>query len=248
MLNAGLLHRAEPYRLNVLAARRLAAIGYLCVRVDLSGKGDTPPRESLTNRESVALDWKFLCEALESQFGPRPLLILGLCSGADNGIKLSALDLRIRGLILLDARSPPDRGFRYRFLMSRVWDWHRWARLSARLLRHFCLGTAAPAGTSSDFNLRDLPQPDDLDRCIKNLIENDGRLLMFFTRYADDYYNREGQFVKSLGVPGLRKICREHYWPDAQHLYSVEAHRQRLLSVIEGWATDHFTHFRRASK
>src|SRR6056297_2984484 len=98
MLNAGLLHREEPYRLNVLAARLLANSGYICLRVDLSGKGDTPPRENLTNRESVALDWKCISEGLINQFGNRSLIILGLCSGADNGIKIAAQDPSIKGL------------------------------------------------------------------------------------------------------------------------------------------------------
>ncbi len=244
MLNPGVLHRAEPYRLNVLAARRLAALGYLCVRMDLSGKGDTPPREGLSNRESVALDWKYLCEALERQFGPRPLVIMGLCSGADNGIKLSASDLRIRGLMLFDVRSPRDRGFLYRYLKSRVWDRRRWARVAGRLIRRLGLGAATPAGTSPDLGLRDLPRPDDLKRCVMSLVETDGRLLMVFTGDVYDCYNLEGQFAKSLGIPGLEKICREYYWPDAQHLYPVESHRQRLLNAIESWAAEQLTHFR----
>lgn len=245
LLNAGLLHRAEPFRLNVLAARRLAAKGYISVRMDLSGKGDTPPREGLINRESVALDWKFLCEALDRQFGRRPTIILGLCSGADNGIKLSAVDLRIRGLILLDARSPQDRGFRARRLLSKALDAHRWAHLPAKLLQRLIGRTTAPG--TPNLGLRDFPRADDLERCIKNLTEKDGRLLMVFTSQAVDHYNFEGQFVKAVATPGLEKICREHYWPDAEHIYPVQAHRDRLLDAIEAWATEHLDHFRTSS-
>jgi len=60
LFNAGLLHRAEPYRMNVLVSRHLAQIGYITIRIDLSGKGDTPARSQTSNRESVALDWAFI--------------------------------------------------------------------------------------------------------------------------------------------------------------------------------------------
>jgi pimeloyl-ACP methyl ester carboxylesterase len=242
LLNAGLLHRAEPYRLNVLTARRLAALGYLCVRMDLSGKGDTPAREGLSNRESVALDWRLVCEALDHAFGRRPTIIMGLCSGADNGIKLSAIDQRVHGLVLLDAQTPRDRGFLARRLLSKALDWHSWARLPERLF-----GRRKPARrgqASPPTNLRDLPRPEDLATCIRHLVDKDGRLLMLFTSSASRYYNREGQFARAYATPGLRKICKEHYWPDVEHLYPVQAHRDRLVDTIEAWATEHLEHFR----
>ena len=110
LLNAGLSHRAEPYRLNVLLGRQLASLGYIALRVDLSGKGDSPARETMSNRESVALDWSYMKKSLEKRYGPRSMLIFGLCSGADNGIKLCAQDSAIKGLILLDPVSRPDAG------------------------------------------------------------------------------------------------------------------------------------------
>ena len=241
LLNAGLLHRAEPYRLNVLAARRLATIGYICVRVDLSGKGDTPPREGLTNRESVAIDWRLLCEALERQWGPHPLLIMGLCSGADNGIKLSAQDTRVRGLILLDPRSPRDRGYLVRHVLSRALDWRRWIRLPSTLLRSL---RPRPAGQEPNLGLRDLPRPDDLEQCLKNMVDNDGRLLMIFTSDATPHYNRVGQFVRATDIPGLESICREYHWPDVEHIYPVEAHRERLLTLIDAWGKEQLSHLR----
>ena len=39
LLNAGLIHRAEPYRLNVLVARALAKIGYDNISKARSGPG-----------------------------------------------------------------------------------------------------------------------------------------------------------------------------------------------------------------
>ncbi len=240
LFNAGLLHRAEPYRLNVLAARRLAKAGYICVRLDLSGKGDTPPRDGLTNRESVALDWKHLSDAVERQYGSRSFLLLGLCSGADNGIKLAALDRRIRGLILLDAESPRDNGFARRRLLKRLMSRRTWLRLPVIVLNRLKRksGTARP-----NLGLRDLPRSDDLETCVKNLVELNGRVLAVFTSHAVQSYNEVGQFARAIGIAGFDQLCVEHFWPDTEHLYPVEAHRVRLLNLIEGWGKQHLAHF-----
>jgi pimeloyl-ACP methyl ester carboxylesterase len=247
-LNAGLLHRSEPYRLNVLAARRLAELGYLCARIDLSGKGETPAREGLTNRDSVALDWNHLCEALERHFGRRPMVVMGLCSGADNGIKLAAIDERIRGLILLDARSPKDRMFVYRQVMSRAGRWRQWMRLPAVILRHLGRRLGDAEAGDPDLNLRDLPRADDLRACLTSLVRNDGRLLMLFTHEERHFYNEQGQFGRAAGVPGLERICTERFWPDVLHIYPVAAHRRRLLSTLETWAQANLPQFRDSFK
>lgn len=240
LFNAGLLHRAEPYRLSVLTARRLAKLGYICVRFDLSGKGDTPVRDGLTNRESVALDYKHLADAVERQYGGRTFILFGLCSGADNSIKTSAYDRRVRGLILLDAESPQDAGFARRQLIQRLSNRRKWLRLPAIILRRLRGETGA---VRPDLGLRDLPRPDDLAASVKNLVELDGRVLAVFTSHAISHYNQAGQFARAVGVAGFEKICTEHFWPDTEHLYPVAAHRTRLLDAVEQWGRQHFALF-----
>ena len=129
MLNAGLSPRAEPYRMNVLLGRRLASLGYIALRVDLSGKGDSPARPNLINRESVALDWSHIKAGLEKLYGKRPTVIFGLCSGADNGIKLAVDDADIKGLVLLDPISRQDPGFHRRDLMRKLTNLQKWKRM-----------------------------------------------------------------------------------------------------------------------
>src|SRR5690606_33422878 len=57
LLNAGVVHRVGPHRLNVSLARRLAGVGLTSWRVDLSGIGDSRPIPGrLTFRESAVQD------------------------------------------------------------------------------------------------------------------------------------------------------------------------------------------------
>jgi len=44
LLNAGLLHRIGPNRVHVRLARRLAEAGFVVMRFDYSGIGDSRPR------------------------------------------------------------------------------------------------------------------------------------------------------------------------------------------------------------
>ena len=239
-LNAGLLHRSEPYRLNVMAARTLAELGYICIRVDLSGKGDTPARSGLTNRESVATDWRHIHTAIEKRFGSRPVIIMGLCSGADNAVKLAAEFEGIRGVILLDPISPRDTAFAKRDFQQKISNPYNWLRLPFILLRRIKRLIGAPEDDPEVMGLRDEPTSADLEQCMSNLVNRQGRCIAFFTSHARKHYNQQGQFSRALAhIPGLDNICEEFYWPEVRHLYPVQTHRERLLREIASWGRRH---------
>ena len=232
MFNAGLLHRAEPYRMNVLLCRQLAQIGCIAIRIDLSGKGDTPARPQMSNRESVALDWQFIKKSIEQMFGKRKLTLFGLCSGADNAIKIAAQDDDVYGLILLDPLSRQDESFKSRQLKAKITNPHKWMNAFRTLPKRLEHKTQQ---AKFAVNLRDEPTDKDLDDCCRNLINRDGSILAVFSSYAANYYNQKGQFCRAMSMDGLDRICEEVYWPEAEHLYSVQAHRDRLLKRIVQW-------------
>ena len=244
MLNAGLSHRAEPYRLNVLLGRRLAELGYIALRVDLSGKGDSPARENLTNRESVALDWSFIKKALQRLYGTRPILIFGLCSGADNGIKICAQDPAVKGLILLDPVSRQDSHFSKRDLYRKLTNSNKWLNIHKILGRRLARQKAKDdIDGGSTIKLRDEPNATDMDQCFDGLLKKNGRVLAVFTSQALYHYNNQGQFAAAMGIPGLEQIVEEVFWPNAKHVYPIEWHRNQLIQTVESWAKINLTHF-----
>ncbi|MEP4546051.1 MAG: hypothetical protein ABJ000_07715 [Saccharospirillum sp.] len=245
LLNAGLSHRAEPYRLNVLLARRLAALGYIALRVDLSGKGDSPTRESMSNRESVSLDWTYMKQSLEILYGPRTVLMFGLCSGADNGIKLCAQDPDIKGLILLDPVSRQDPGFARRDLLRKLTNLSKWQNIHKILLRRFKQSTNKESSLlDSPMDLRDEPNDEDMDQCLSGIVKKDGRVLALFTSQTLYHYNKCGQFASAMGIDGLTPVTEEFFWPNAKHIYPVEMHRNRLIETVADWADRHIQHFK----
>lgn len=245
LLNAGLLHRSEPYSLNVRVARELAQLGYICVRIDLSGKGDTPARENLINRESVWKDWQALRDLLNQQFGRRALIIFGLCSGADNGIKIAALDAQVAGLILLDPVALRDKNFSRRQFMQRVRNPSKWINLprnGLRYLKRLVLGSKVPDYIA----LRDEPTLEDMHACYRGLVARQGRVLAIFTSHELKNYNKMGQYSEALNVDGLAQICEEIFWPRVLHLYPVAEHRERLIIAVRDWAARQLESIRKA--
>lgn len=234
IFNSGLLHRSEPYRLNVLIARKLAPIGITTLRVDLAGKGDSPMRAGVTNRDSVAIDWAAIRQELIGTFGERPFVLMGICSGADNAIRLGMADDQVVGLVLMDAICPTVPGFTKRKVVSKLMDPRFWGRLPRRVVRELLNVSEAPQEEEKP-DLRDTPYPEELVACMQNMVNRNGHILAVFSSYAENYYNLQGQMTSAMAIEGLEKICREIWWPYVMHSYPVQKHRNQLVDTIEQW-------------
>lgn len=86
ILNAGAAYRVGPGRLHVQLARTLAPLGYSCLRVDISGLGDSLADVSQEENDTYAAtafrDIAVICDYLQGLQPGRPIVLMGLCSGA----------------------------------------------------------------------------------------------------------------------------------------------------------------------
>jgi pimeloyl-ACP methyl ester carboxylesterase len=234
--NAGFLHRVGPHRLHVHLARDLSRMGFSSLRVDLAGTGDSPPRPGLTNQQSVAADYDEILRVLESRLARVPLILGGLCAGADNAIRLAPKDSRVVGLVLLDPVCSPDDGFSARAF---VLKYTNTARYVAWLKRRFEAPTTKPARNEVEIDpltLRNAPTREQLRAAFESIREREGRVLSVFTQYALRYYNQAGQLGRVVGVDGYQQFCTELFWPQAEHTYTLDLHRRRLINAIKTWA------------
>lgn len=243
LLNAGLLHRVGPYGLHVRLARELATIGFSSLRVDLAGLGDSLPRSRSTIEESVATDYADIVSILESQLGPVSIVLVGLCSGADNAIRLAPEDSRITGMVLLDPVCNKDDGFNARALRFRMRAMIRKCMTFSSFLpwRKRCIGALTKQGPSAEdpidnMALRHLPSWEQTRTGFKAFREREGRVLSIFTRYALQYYNQAGQMGRVIDQDRYGEFSTELFWPDVGHTYPVESHRDRLIEAIKSWA------------
>ena len=90
LLNAGAVYRVGPNRLHVAIARRFARQGDLVLRVDLSGIGDSAPRDGAFDDDvysSHAIADVGVAVAWARSAGAREVAVVGLCSGAYHALK-----------------------------------------------------------------------------------------------------------------------------------------------------------------
>ena len=250
-LSAGLLHRVGPYRLHVRLVRELAQMGFSSLRVDLAGTGDSPPRPGLTYQQSVAADFEEILGVLESRLGRLPLVLAGLCSGADNAMSLAPKEPRVVGMVLLDPICFPDRGFRARVVVAKYTNpaeyiaWLKRGKYIAWLKRRVKALTRSRGKKQQDdksvdrLALRVLPTREELRAAFESIREREGRVLSIFTNHALGYYNQRGQLGRVLGVNGYQRFCTELFWPQVHHTYTLELHRRRLVETIKTWAGDY---------
>ena len=235
-LNAGLLHRVGPHRLYVRLARDLSRMGFSSLRVDLAGKGDSPSRPGLTNQESVAADYEEILRVLESRLGSVQLVLGGLCSGADNAIRLTPRDSRVVGLVLLDPICSPDDGFRARAIVLKYTNAARYVAWLISRVKTLSTPLRGREKRLDPLTLRDPPTREQLRAAFESIREREGRLLSVFTQYALRYYNQAGQLGRVVDVSGYQQFCTELFWPQAEHTYTLELYRCRLIEVVKTWA------------
>jgi pimeloyl-ACP methyl ester carboxylesterase len=155
--------RAGNARVAVDIARGLAADGLISLRMDASGMGDADPRSGERGRpysNGVTDDVLSAVAELE-QRAARPVVVLGICSGAYHALQAAARDHRVLGLVLVNLQrfvwnegDPSDVVRRSalrpnRFYLQSIFSLQAWYRLlradfdvanlirvfSARLLR-----------------------------------------------------------------------------------------------------------------
>lgn len=107
LLNAGLIHHIGPNRIYVKMARLLASIGFVVLRFDFSGIGDSGIRkDKLPVIESMADEMRQAMDYLEQTKGIKQFNCIGFCSGAAAAGQISVVDHRVKKAILIDPPVP----------------------------------------------------------------------------------------------------------------------------------------------
>jgi pimeloyl-ACP methyl ester carboxylesterase len=241
-LNAGLVYRAGPARMNVVIGRRLAERGFHSVRVDLTGKGDTPAEPGADYVSTVHRDFAELRDILASRLGARRYVLCGLCSGADNVVRLAIEESNVVGMLLLDAYCYPDEHYRFRGAVNRYLRWRQYTGKlralfsSARRAGRTVEPSTSIDGASDPLQLRVLPSDADTVSAVRLVNERGGSTLAIFTAYAERYYKHQGQFAKSTCPEAFAGRSEELWWRDVEHTYNALPHLRRLEDKVLDWS------------
>lgn len=237
ILNAGLLHHIGPYRLHVSLARRLSAEGYTVLRLDQSGKGESPPRVGLSYADSIAQDYRDVLTLMGRHRITRTVLI-GLCSGADDALEIARREPSVAGLVMLDGYAPAGVAHAIHHYLPRLASAPVWSRALKRTL-------ARPTRRNGDapptmLGLRNWRSRREMLDSMRAVLGGDKRLLAIFTGGVAYYYNHSGQLSKHLRSYARSGVLRELYLREATHTYTDIRHREWLLDQVGNWLREHF--------
>src|SRR6266699_5140047 len=111
LLNPGIVHRVAPGRIYVRMARALAAMGFVVLRFDFSGIGDSAVRyDHLPFDKSAVRETQDAMHFLQAKKGIERFILLGGCSGARVALQTACCDQRVIGTLLINLQISEDDG------------------------------------------------------------------------------------------------------------------------------------------
>jgi pimeloyl-ACP methyl ester carboxylesterase len=245
-LNAGLVHRVGPNRMNVRVGRRLAEAGYQTLRFDFSGRGDSDVRrDSLSFMETSVTETAAAMDLMQTTRNCSQFVLIGLCSGAVNAFQVAIADPRVVGAVLIDGPAYTTPGYYARYYLRRLANLDSWRNTLAgrnelgRRLR----GRVPPRGRplEDDFvnPLRDtnaMPPKAEIAATLKRVLDRGARFLFVFSASARTY-NYRNQFRDAFPTLMERGAISIEYFPNADHTFTRLHNQVRLEDAVTRWVT-----------
>lgn len=238
LLNAGLLHRVGPNRLNVDLARALATRGYSSLRFDMAGVGDSELMTgSLLDIERSRQDVVEAMHGMAAAEGSTAFVLIGLCTGAYNAFRAALIDERVTGAVLIDGYSYPTLRSSARHYGRRMLQLRRWTNYVARRF-----GETGGSDKPSDlvvFENEEVSR-DRFESELRTLIDRHVRLFMVYTEMGPLAYNYEGQLADAFPSVPMDDVDVVYY-QGTDHTFTLPGNRHRFVADVGAWMDRHFT-------
>jgi len=247
LLNAGLLHRSGPNRLYVKIARNLAAAGFVTLRFDFSGIGDSEVRgDNLSFEQSVMLETQEVMDYLTATRSVQQFILMGICSGADNALRVASKDKRVVGCALIDAHAFPSwsyffDSYRGRLLSAKSW-WQFFTGKSdlwgiMRNFPRYLLKTSQGQTTSVEVQNGHKPLAQAITDNIHSLVARGVHLLFIYSGTSPSYYYYRARLKKELDQLQSTGKVRLRYLKESDHIFTLLSDQQWLVGEIHDWIT-----------
>jgi hypothetical protein len=257
-LDAGVLHHVGPNRVHVRLARELAQDGFLSMRFDFSGLGDSRPRHhAVPFAESAVVEAGQAMDVLAAR-GARSFLLFGICSGADAALRVALQDARVTGAALVEpylVEGPGYTLYAYRRKVLRPLSWWRLLRGRSELLetiaaRRRARSSAGPGPVAPPAEASPPPEPAaseaplilpsrrEIARQVRALVGKGVDLCFVYAREGPAYHNwlvllrREARPALRRGRARVLAIAR------TDHVFTPLSAQDRLVAAVRSWAND----------
>lgn len=259
-VNSGLIHRIGPFRAYVWASRELTNIGFTAMRMDLSGKGESPARRGGgSHKENVIQDLNQAMDFLQESRGIEHFVICGICTGADNSYVGGFNDERVMGIVPIDGYAYRTFGYYKNHYAPRIFNMDTWCRFFKRKLG---LGAKQPlqmedsraknSQAKSD-KLKDeqptyepkfrmmFPPKQEFVENMQRVLERGTKLLIIYTGGWAMFYNYERQFKDAFPKLAEAPGVEVSFNPRSDHTFILKHDRQNLINLLCDWAKRNFS-------
>lgn len=264
MLPQGMNRRTGWNRLYVKLARALADRGWVTLRFDARGLGDSegeldmPTGADLFFAVEEGMHVDDASEAIsyvQRVLGPRPVILAGVCGGAETASLLAADDERVSGAALLETqllytpRTPAVQPmWRYNDKIRSLDAWRRVLSFKADFRHHLRSVSAAIVGRVAAWRHRSEHQwlidalgplanvglVTSLRRCIERRLP-----ILYVTGSTDSgqcFTRIRSRLLAS--VPEAHTWFSEHVVQGADHDFLEAQHADELMNVLTAWLDD----------
>ena len=255
LLNAGATHHIGPNRMYVKLARRWARHGYVVMRIDLTGLGDSSvdlaAADSQVFPQSAIEDIGAAIEFLQLSYGLNDITLGGLCAGAYHSLRAAAAALPMNRILMVNPLHYHEcpgitqqdlqwLGFvhnpaiyRQQALPNGFWkaltsgrlDVRQWLKLHAQYA--LMLGQRA---LRSAARLLHFPLASDLGLELERIAARGVDMVFVFGRGEPGLAILKNEAGASLRRLGRR--CRIHVLDDADHIFSDSGPRAALEEIL----------------
>ena len=265
LLNAGLIHRVGPHRLYVKIARTLASLGFVVLRFDFSGIGDSRAREDhLPFEQSGVNEVQEAMTYLTKVAGIEQFLLIGHCSGAHFSFMTACADSRVAAVVLMNPQGGGDEWIAYdrnrklaryytnyygkaalsdprrwlKLLMGKA-DYRSIARNVFQVMIWNRISTLIFRFKKVSLGHKDVSQiaeqTDGAARDLHLLVERGVRLLFVYSEG-----NSAMDYVRTVFGSDFDRLLTANKLtleiiPQSDHLFTLLDNQKRLLEVLQGW-------------
>ena len=255
LLNAGADHHVGANGMHVALARQWASGGYVVLRMDLAGIGDSGTRPGEPDNQvfpAAALDdIRSAIDFLGSRFGSMEITLFGLCSGAYHALRAAEAELPVKRILLVNpqnyswkegmdlnalqlAEVVRNPGVYGRQMFSAT-AWKRMLTGHVNVWRIVKIAIWRPA-LSAESRLRDLARwlhfrlPQDLGNELERIVARGVEVVFVFARGEPGHELLQVAAGSSLRTLGER--CRIHIIDGADHVFSESAPRAVMEQIL----------------
>ena len=247
VLNAGVIHHVGPNRLHVMLAETLAQAGFQSLRFDLSGIGDSGMRHDVHDLNGSAMrDIDDALTFLGERHGVTRFVMVGLCTGANNALRVAHRDPRVVGVVPIDPFSYKTFGYHLRHYGRRLFRSASWRNALSgrnRYLKGFwgrqedaatveaftnIGGTVAPPPRVAQVEMADM---------LGGLVDRAIPTLHVFTG-GNVRYNHRDQLWEVFRFLPRRGSVDVKFMPEAGHTFERRAHREEVARFLCDWMSN----------